>query len=349
VESSGVIVSSVIDGVLANIDLRGMDAGEISARVGIAGQTLFAPSEFLPIATFTSILELASEVKNDPVLGVKLGKSFDVKSMGPLSELFLSAPTLAVAMEKFIRYFSTLQSNTSVSFAVENDCARFTYAITDHSVRYRVQDADFTLAVFSRLIRELAGPAWAPLSLDFAHGHGSNLALYQSHFSCPLRFGRRENGILFSARDLESPLPTSNHAKHMKIEAQLHETLSARHGQLDIVTSIKAWITEALCKHAPIDIDDAASDFGMSVRSFQRKLSENGLNFAELRMLVRAEIAKSLLVRTGMTIPDIANHLGYSELSAFCRGFKNVTGETPARYRDLRQAIPLLDRPERRM
>jgi hypothetical protein len=65
--SPGVIAASVIDSVLTTIDSRGMDAGPISARVGIANDGLFGRSHFLPLSTFTTLLEMASLQTNDPV------------------------------------------------------------------------------------------------------------------------------------------------------------------------------------------------------------------------------------------------------------------------------------------
>ncbi|MEX2745601.1 helix-turn-helix transcriptional regulator [Rhizobium mongolense] len=145
----------------------------------------------------------------------------------------------------------------------------------------------------------------------------------------------RENAIVFPKRFLDRPIGSGGDAQHhLRIASELSDLLCRREKRLDLVTALKAWIAAALCRHTSIDIEDAAGDFGMSLRSFQRKLAECGVNYAELRNLVRMEIAKSLLTNTRLSIPVITDQLGYSELSAFARSFRHLTGFTPARFRD---------------
>jgi AraC-like DNA-binding protein len=80
-------------------------------------------------------------------------------------------------------------------------------------------------------------------------------------------------------------------------------------------------------------MEHAASDFGMSLRSFQRRLAELNINYLELRNEVRCQLAKRLLGMTSMPITSIALYLGYSETSAFCRHFKNMCGVSPSHFR----------------
>jgi AraC-like DNA-binding protein len=334
-ETTGVIASSAMDGMLASISLGGLDMKAVSARVGLGSNALFADGEFMPLAAFTCALELASEEKNDPLLGLKLGKEFEFQALGSLAALFLTAPTLKHGLTQFSRYFPALQSNTRSTLVVENDVARFSYSIRDNTVRHKTQDADFTESVLNTMLTTTIGEDWKPSCIEFEHMPGDNLALYRSHFACPLAFGRRENAIVFPKRFLDRPIGTGGDAQdHLRIACELSDLLYRREKRLDLVTALKAWIAAALCQHASIDIEDAAADFGMSLRSFQRKLAECGVNYAELRNMVRMEIAKSLLANTHLSIPVISDQLGYSELSAFARRFRHFTEFTPARFRE---------------
>jgi AraC-like DNA-binding protein len=332
--SSGVIATSIIDGVLSTIDRRGMDPGTISARIGIANDGLFGRSDFLPLSTFTTLLEMAAVQTNDPVLGIKLGKLFNFRSLGSASQLFLSAQTVGNGLEKFAAFFPTIQSNTRCALEISDGIARLSYAIADRTVTHRVQDANFSEVVLYSMLQACLGKTWQPLCLEFEHSAGPNLASYTAHFDCPLRFGARYNAILFPASHLERPVPSFDCLRHQRLERELSESLRSKELELDLTKSVKAWISASLCRSASIDIQDAASDFGMSVRSFQRKLSNAGLNYADLRNSVRTEIAKAMLAFTHHAIPEIAIDLGYSETSAFSRSFKSFTGTTPAKYRE---------------
>jgi AraC-like DNA-binding protein len=333
-QASGVIALSVVDGLLATIDAEGIDSAALSARVGLADGTLFEDPSFRPLATFTSLLEIAAVVRDDPVLGFRLGKAFDFRRLGPMGELFLTAPTVGDALYKFTCYFPVLQSNTQCSLGVDNETARLSYLITDSTIRHRAQDANFTEIVFCSMLAALLGEDWRPSSVHFEHSPGAHIARYRPYLACDLRFGERENAILFPARQLDVPIRYSDRNAHSHVETEIRELRAAEATRLDVSASIKAWITAALANSADIEIGAAASDFGMSLRSFQRKLFETGVNYAHLRNCVRIGLARSLLGSTELPIPAIAEYLKYSETSAFSRSFKHLAGETPARFRE---------------
>lgn len=332
--SPGVIAASVIDSVLTTIDSRGMDAGPISARVGIASGGLFGQSHFLPLSTFTTILEMASRQTNDPALGIKLGKIFNFESLGPAAHLFLSARTVGDGLAKLVEFFPTIQSTTRCALEVSDGVARLSYSISDRTIMHRVQDANFSEALFYSVLQARLGRDWRPICLEFEHSAGVNLTSYSQHFDCPLRFGARYNAISFLAEHLDQPVSSFDPALHRRLENELSERLRSKELELDLSKSVKAWISARLCRSASIDIRDAASDFGMSVRSFQRELSDAGISYADLRNAVRTEIAKAMLAFTGLSILEIAVNLGFSETSAFSRSFKSFTGATPAKFRE---------------
>ncbi len=339
-ELSGVIATSVMDGLLATLGARGIDSHAMSARLGMRSGASSDAAEFTPLAAFTTLLETASEEQDDPMIGLTLGKLFDYSSLGVIAQLFRSASTLGEGIDRFVRFFPVLQSNTRSTLTVENGQARFSYTITDHTVRHRMQDAGFTETVFCALIEDSIGGDWKPSCVDFEHSPGKQQAMYSAHFGCPLRFERRENAIFFPERCLDMPMKGRDAGLFRSLEADLAGRMRHSDFRLDLVSSIKAWITAALCRARSIDIEDAASDFGMSLRTFQRKLFELGVNYADLRNAVRMQIAETMLASTTLPIPAIAAHLGYSEPSAFARSFRHLTGETPARYRDLHAEQP---------
>ena len=332
-EASGVIDATVIEEALAA--MRGVDRSVISARIGLGGGALFENQRFLPLATFTALLDVAAEETHDPLLGLHIGKLFEIDGLGILSQLFRSAGTVGDAIEKFTCYFPVLQSNTRTALTVDNGLSRFSYTITDMTVRNRWHDSDFTETVFCKMLGAAIEGDWRPSCIDFEHADEGHLPTYQSHFGCSLRFGRRENAIYFPAAQLHRPIPHSDDRLHAKIEADIRGFMSDGQARLDLIASIKAWIIAALVQGTSTDIEDAAADFGMSLRSLQRKLLKFGVHFTDLRNQVRIEIAKTLLATTLLPIPVIAERMRFSETSAFCRSFKNMSGDTPAHYREL--------------
>ena len=68
-------------------------------------------------------------------------------------------------------------------------------------------------------------------------------------------------------------------------------------------------------------------------RSLRRRLSEEGTSFRQLLEEVRQTLAEELLATGGLTLEEIAERLGYGEVSNFTHAFKRWKGLAPRQYR----------------
>jgi AraC-like DNA-binding protein len=76
-----------------------------------------------------------------------------------------------------------------------------------------------------------------------------------------------------------------------------------------------------------------AGELGVSVRSLQRGLAQEGVTFATVLGETRQRMAIDYLADDKMPLAHIALMLGYTDQSAFSRAFKAMTGFTPGVYR----------------
>ena len=81
-------------------------------------------------------------------------------------------------------------------------------------------------------------------------------------------------------------------------------------------------------------IDGTAARLGISIRTLQRRLTRNGLNYRSLVEAVLKTRALMLLESTSLTVTEIAMELGYSEHANFTRAFRRWTGHSPHMYRE---------------
>lgn len=329
----GAIMTGIARDALAAITRERPRMAYIGPLTGAAAALHPAAGELFPLATFTSALETTAAELGDPTFGLTLGQGFHVSALGKLGALMQTAHSVGEAVAAFVHYFSLVQTNTVSRLAVSNGVARLSYAITDPTVRCRVQDANFTLAMEDGFMRALLGEAWRKLAVDLVHDLANALAAYQDHFGCPLRFGSAQNALLFPASLLDLNPRGADPRRYAGLRAELDDDLGAQEQRLDLLRGLEAWIAASMCAGLSIDVEDAAADFGMSLRSLQRRLKELGLNFAELRNGVRVRLSQSLLAQTDLPVTAIGERLGYSETSAFSRAFRAQTGLGPAAYR----------------
>jgi AraC-like DNA-binding protein len=81
-------------------------------------------------------------------------------------------------------------------------------------------------------------------------------------------------------------------------------------------------------------VPQLAALLNMSARTLARKLTAEGINFRELSTRIRHERACTLLANPDVPMHQIAYQLGYSDITAFIRGFRKQSGITPALYRE---------------
>ena len=83
-------------------------------------------------------------------------------------------------------------------------------------------------------------------------------------------------------------------------------------------------------------LDVAARRLGVSARTLQRQLAEQGHTFNSVRDAVLAERVRTLLERPNATVKEVAARMGYASRTTFVRAFRRWTGTTPAAWRSRR-------------
>ena len=80
-------------------------------------------------------------------------------------------------------------------------------------------------------------------------------------------------------------------------------------------------------------MSEISASLCMTTRTLRRRLVQEGVTFAELRDEVRVAMADELLTVPQLSIPQIAERLGYAEPTSFINAFKRWHGVTPHAFR----------------
>jgi AraC-like DNA-binding protein len=97
--------------------------------------------------------------------------------------------------------------------------------------------------------------------------------------------------------------------------------------------SVKAFLNLMIENDEAPSMKRVVAAAGMSVRTFQRQLNEEGAIFSDLLADVRRSETLKRLKERNLTIAAIASDLGYSDQAAFTRAFRRWTGVPPSRFR----------------
>ena len=90
----------------------------------------------------------------------------------------------------------------------------------------------------------------------------------------------------------------------------------------------------SLERHSAVPlVDELAAEFGMSERTFLRRLKQDGLTYRSIFDDYLRRRSRELLADPASNIANVAERLGFSDPSSFNRSFRRWTGISPAAYR----------------
>lgn len=278
-----------------------------------------------------------SRLSPDPMVALRAGQQQRVSDYGVYGYALLSSATFGDAILFGIEHIKLAGPVLEKSFRVEGELAIF----EGHDVMALgpllplVSEFWFssTLALISRVLerpfesRRLLLPYPAP-----AHA-----ARYEELFRCPVEFDTGKMVWEFDADLLALPLPNAN-----PITADLCSDFCARMmeeigGEHALVSAIKT-----LCLNSVGGFpraEDIAERLHLSPRTLHRRLADAGLGYQDILDGIRRRLAIEFLECTNLSIEQIAERSGFSDVSNFRKAFKKWTGQSPAYYRDRKAAV----------
>jgi len=105
------------------------------------------------------------------------------------------------------------------------------------------------------------------------------------------------------------------------------------HQKPHFVDQAKNYITEHFAESLTLESITTALNYSIPYLSKQFKL-HTGLSPIDFLIRVRLEKAKEWLLRTDLTVNEVASGVGYTDFSYFIRAFKKYTGFTPGQYKE---------------
>ena len=157
---------------------------------------------------------------------------------------------------------------------------------------------------------------------------------YENIFKCAVGFNCGRTGFCVDNKHLSSRMVTADEKSRSELSSKLDEFLRSR-GTIDeyLLANVRHLISLNLC-HGDGSIAKVSEDLGMSQRTLQRRLEALQLSFSGLVTECRRKMADEYITYTNYSLTEVANLLGYGDLSAFSRAFRRWKGESPQSVRN---------------
>ena len=266
-------------------------------------------------------------------LWLELGFRYRLLSYGPFGLAILNARTVARAVE-FAAGFHEL-AFTLIEYSVLRDehgeivGMDADLSFVPDGMRAFMVERD--LAAVRRLLDDMVGGTFPIREWRAEIAAPARPERWEHALGARVRFDQPRTQILFAPAWRKLEMPYGNPFLEETYERQCRELL----GELAERSSEIEQVVDLLvrCKGRWPTIDEAAGRIGTSARTLRRRLESGETSYRQLLEGVRRKQAEDLLARTGLTVEQIADSLGYAETASFTHAFKRWTGRSPREFR----------------
>lgn len=326
--------AAALDGLAELVGSQGVDFSLLLQRQGLAATLLSDPDNRLSFRLLAQVLDAAAHSTGDDCIGLHLGAVQSIHITGILGYALQASPDVRTQIAHASRYYALHQDGASVELKLRDQVATLSYAVYDAELPMHRHDAEATLALCVNQIRVHTGqPQWAPSSVHFAHPApqpGSEREL-RRFFACPVYFGEPFDGLRFPAAFLDTPIRMAD-AGLLQILTRYAEECLQRHADAPSLTGRVRRLIASGLGSGLASAEEVAGRLGLSTRTLQRRLLDEGHQFSDLVDDTRRELAARYLGDARISLTDAAFLVGYSDLTAFHRAFRRWFGQTPLTY-----------------
>lgn len=317
--------------ILETAKSLGAEVDDLNDKISILNDNNEFAVKSIPYETVRELLFIALQRTGSKRFWPDMAIQFDKKEMlGVLAYSTCTLPTARDAME----YGYDVLSRLSNVFVIELSCTEAECAFI---IQPKMNDdvinilIDFHMASFTKITRMEVDENFQPIRLELQRSGPEDPSIYTGWFACPVLFKQARNALVFDAGVINAPLINSDERLHKTLEPfadNLKEKIKACNTTAEQTSTALMHLLPKKSFH----INDVARLLNMSVRSLQQELSKEETSFQNLLDQIRMEHAVARMQNSNNKLSNVAEELGFSDISSFSRAFKRWTGQSPKQY-----------------
>ncbi len=297
-------------------------------------QMIADPETRVSPAQFCVAWAEALRLSGDPALALTIADSIPQGAFGIVEYICRSAPTLRDGLAQWVRYLGILDDAVEVALvdqsASEGGQVALRVVVESEAPAPASHELCFALVVLNA--QRMIQAKLQPVTVRFAHSiPQKQIARYRAFFAGKVEFGAKRTELVFSRVDADAKLSTADPNLLAILVPTADQKRASTTTDPPLTDQVKRALGAALCSD-DAQLSGVAKRLGMTARSLQRRLQDEGVSFQTLRDDTRRTLADRYLGE-GLSLAEISFLLGFSEPSAFFRAFKRWTGLTPIERR----------------
>ena len=271
------------------------------------------------------------ELSKDPAAGWKLMSGMESAKFHPTLLAALHARDYRSCLERHARYkqLCSAQEFRFTEKAGELQIETSWPFVADERPPALTIDAVFAILV--ELGRRGTMTKLNPKRVELSRPEEKDSGL-EAFFGCPVKYRCSRDKLVLNVADIELPFVTHNEELVEMLASQFDHQLKTRELKQSTIGSVK-WVLRRLLSGSRPDVGVVAKELGMSERTLQRRITEEGVTFRQLLNDTRKELIHEYLSDDSVEITEAAFLVGFENTNSFYRAFRSWEGKTPAEWR----------------
>jgi AraC-like DNA-binding protein len=307
---------------------RGIDADAVFAEFGAPSPATAGWDVRLPLPQIAGLWGRLLEVTADEHFALRAAEHVDLTTCDVITYLESAAATLREALHKKFVYLPLMTD--AVEWSLEERADEVLLTLHERPARPPLAPvAEYLLAARHVFLRQFGPQGWAVRQVTFRHDRPGSTLEHRRLFGVEPSFGAAHDRLVFDAAWLNAPMRGR--------DAALSDLLARYAQQLLPDFALERSWAERVRQQLSLGRDPGlalvARALGVSSRSLQRALAEEGTSYAQVSNRQRQALAEQLLRRRELGISEISLALGFSGSPAFHRAFRRWTSLSPSEFR----------------
>jgi AraC-like DNA-binding protein len=308
----------------------GLNSARLLKAVDLDDAEIADPDSRIPVRSLVQLLELSASTSNVEDFGLRLSEFREFTNLGPVSLVARDEPLVRGALGVFITHLHLHIEALRIDLSEHEGLATLALHMDLGEPLVMRQSTELATGVLHRILVQLLGSRWQAEMVAFAHGRPRGSTAHRRIFGGRIEFDHDFSGIVCLSRDLDRPNPMANPSFRRYAQQYLHfidrpKSATTR----DQVRQLMFGLLPA----GRCSLKTIAHSLGVDRQTIHRHLVSSGTTYSKLLDEVRSELAAHYVREGDRRLAEIGEILGFSQISAFSRWFRQKFGVAPKTWR----------------
>lgn len=316
----------------AELAVEGVSVSKLFARTGVTAADLEDADARISHRQRLAIYQNAKRLAKRSDIGLAAGARQRISDYGILGYAMVSSKTFGDALMFSLEHVTMAgPAVREISFRIEGKTAILRSHGYDGLGALLPFVAEFWRSSMTSLFSRVLEAPFPTTSMAFPFSPPIHWRTYERMFDCQIEFDSTLMEWRFDAGVLDQPCPNANPITAKICQQVCDVVMTEKPDDSELVRKIRSACLNSP-KRFPI-AEEMASHLGLSLRTFHRRLADDGTSYQSIVDGMRRSLATELLENTNLTIAEVADRTGFSDSAGFRKAFKKWTGKSPNDFR----------------